>query len=391
MAYTRCLMKGWLHWFVGFFAAFWLTVAIGDISESEQATAAEQDLIEVRKRISRLEKETRKAVARRGAAERALREAEMSESKLRGELKRIDDDIATSRNRLTALRTRADKSEKELTRHRTELERQLRLAYVVGREGWLRTVLSQREPDEIGRQLVYSSYFARQRGGLLEVVRTELQSLEESARIEQREQAHFEATRRERRDGLAELSEVREVRRLALVKVDKGIASRSNQLKRLRLEAEGLETLVTDLTRLLENMPITASTPFRNSKGRLELPAEGRLIHKFGQSKADGQLRWNGVLLGARAGSEVNAVHHGRVVYSDWLPGMGLLLIIEHGGGYLSLYGHNQDLIMEVGDWVAPGTLIAHVGDSGGQAVPGLYFEIRKDGRPVDPGEWIGK
>lgn len=391
MAYTRCLMKGWLHWFVGFFAAFWLTVAIGDISESEQATAAEQDLIEVRKRISKLEKETRKAVAWRGAAERALREAEMSESKLRGELKRIDDDIATSRNRLTALRTRADKSEKELTRHRTELERQLRLAYVVGREGWLRTVLSQREPDEIGRQLVYSSYFARQRGGLLEVVRTELQSLEESARIEQREQAHFEATRRERRDGLAELSEVREVRRLALVKVDKGIASRSDQLKRLRLEAEGLETLVTDLTRLLENMPITASTPFRNSKGRLELPAEGRLIHKFGQSKADGQLRWNGVLLGARAGSEVHAVHHGRVVYSDWLPGMGLLLIIEHGGGYLSLYGHNQDLIMEVGDWVAPGTLIAHVGDSGGQAVPGLYFEIRKDGRPVDPGEWIGK
>lgn len=384
-------MKGWLHWFVGFFAAFWLTVAIGDISESEQATAAEQDLIEVRKRISKLEKETRKAVAWRGAAERALREAEMSESKLRGELKRIDDDIATSRNRLTALRTRADKSEKELTRHRTELERQLRLAYVVGREGWLRTVLSQREPDEIGRQLVYSSYFARQRGGLLEVVRTELQSLEESARIEQREQAHFEATRRERRDGLAELSEVREVRRLALVKVDKGIASRSDQLKRLRLEAEGLETLVTDLTRLLENMPITASTPFRNSKGRLELPAEGRLIHKFGQSKADGQLRWNGVLLGARAGSEVHAVHHGRVVYSDWLPGMGLLLIIEHGGGYLSLYGHNQDLIMEVGDWVAPGTLIAHVGDSGGQAVPGLYFEIRKDGRPVDPGEWIVK
>lgn len=384
-------MKGWLHWFVGFFAAFWLTVAIGDISESEQATAAEQDLIEVRKRISKLEKETRKAVAWRGAAERALREAEMSESKLRGELKRIDDDIATSRNRLTALRTRADKSEKELTRHRTELERQLRLAYVVGREGWLRTVLSQREPDEIGRQLVYSSYFARQRGGLLEVVRTELQSLEESARIEQREQAHFEATRRERRDGLAELSEVREVRHLALVKVDKGIASRSDQLKRLRLEAEGLETLVTDLTRLLENMPITASTPFRNSKGRLELPAEGRLIHKFGQSKADGQLRWNGVLLGARAGSEVHAVHHGRVVYSDWLPGMGLLLIIEHGGGYLSLYGHNQDLIMEVGDWVAPGTLIAHVGDSGGQAVPGLYFEIRKDGRPVDPGEWIVK
>ena len=114
-------------------------------------------------------------------------------------------------------------------------------------------------------------------------------------------------------------------------------------------------------------------------------------MRKFGQPKADGRLRWDGVLLGAPAGAQVRAVHHGRVVYSDWLPGMGLLLVIEHGDGYMSLYGHNQDLIMQVGDWVTPGAVVAHVGDSGGQAVPGLYFEIRKDGQPVDPGGWISR
>jgi septal ring factor EnvC (AmiA/AmiB activator) len=85
----------------------------------------------------------------------------------------------------------------------------------------------------------------------------------------------------------------------------------------------------------------------------------------------------------------VHAVHHGRIVYSDWLPGLGLLVIIEHGDGYLSLYGHNQDLITQVGDWVTPGAVIAHVGDSGGQASPGLYFEIRKDGHPVNPSDWV--
>ena len=114
-------------------------------------------------------------------------------------------------------------------------------------------------------------------------------------------------------------------------------------------------------------------------------------MQRFGQPRADGRLRWNGVLLAAGAGEDVRAVHHGRVVYADWLQGMGLLVIIEHGDGYLSLYGHNQDVVAEIGEWVTPGTVIAHVGDSGGQATPGLYFEIRKEGKPVDPGGWIRK
>jgi septal ring factor EnvC (AmiA/AmiB activator) len=102
-------------------------------------------------------------------------------------------------------------------------------------------------------------------------------------------------------------------------------------------------------------------------------------------------MRWDGVLLAAEAGAEVTAVHHGRVVFSDWLPGMGLLIVVEHGDGYLSLYGHNRDLIREVGEWVPTGTIIGHVGDSGGQVSAGLYFEIRKDGKPVDPSQWIRK
>ena len=103
------------------------------------------------------------------------------------------------------------------------------------------------------------------------------------------------------------------------------------------------------------------------------------------------RLRWEGALLDAPAGTEVRAVHHGRVVFADWLPGMGLLIVLDHGDGYLSLYGHNQDLVHDVGDWVQTGELLAHVGDTGGRDATGLYFEIRKDGRPIDPQPWMGR
>jgi septal ring factor EnvC (AmiA/AmiB activator) len=143
------------------------------------------------------------------------------------------------------------------------------------------------------------------------------------------------------------------------------------------------------MTRNLSNLPIEASVPFSERKGYMELPATGKVIRKFGQSRADGRLRWEGMLVAAPAGDEVRAVHHGRVVFSDWLPGMGLLVVLEHGDGYLSLYGHNEDVVTEVGEWVGPGSIIAHVGDSGGQALTGLYFEIRKDGAPQNPARWI--
>jgi septal ring factor EnvC (AmiA/AmiB activator) len=121
----------------------------------------------------------------------------------------------------------------------------------------------------------------------------------------------------------------------------------------------------------------------------LSWPTDGQVVKRFGDPRADGRLKWQGIILSAPAGSDVRAVYNGRVIFSDWLDGMGLLLIIEHGDGYMSLYAHNQDLLKEVGEWVEPGEMIAHVGDSGGRAAAGLYFEIRKNGEPVNPGQWF--
>ena len=129
--------------------------------------------------------------------------------------------------------------------------------------------------------------------------------------------------------------------------------------------------------------------PFAGKTASLSWPADGRLLHRFGQPRADGRMKWQGVLIGAQAGEEVRAVYDGRVVFADWLDGMGLLIIVEHGGGYMSLYGHNQTLMKNVGQTVLEGDQIAEVGDSGGQATPGLYFEIRKNGDAVNPRGWI--
>ena len=369
----------------------WVLLAAADVSGSENPAEVEKTLDNIRKQILELEKATLKAVNRRGTAEQTLREAEVSESKLRRNLQKVDEDLAGTRSRLATLERQAKETESELSQHRSELNRQLRLAYATGREDWLRTVLSQRDPVSIGRQMVYYGYFAQQRSGLMDVVKAQLNTLAENAAAVSREQQNLAESQRTQKKRLAELSEARRVRRLALVDIDKKIASQNDRLGQLRLEAEDLESLVAELTRLFGDLSVGDTTPFVNRKGQMTWPTDGRLLRKFGESKADGRMRWDGVLLATGAGSEVLAIHHGRVVYSDWLPGMGLLVVLEHGDGYLTLYGHNQDLIMEVGEWVTPGTVIAHVGDSGGQPVPGLYFEIRKNGSPVNPSHWVGK
>ena len=367
----------------------WICTGLADDAVIDDAGLAEQNLIEVRSRIQALEKEFQKQSERRGATEQELQKAERSESALRRKLRSTNGQLTASGERLKALQKEAAEMRTEVQAYRVEIEQQLRLAYVVGQDGWLQTVLSQRDPIQIGRELVYYSYIARQRSELMDAVRGKLDLLDETKQSVEREEAHLREIQQDQRERLKDISRAREERHLALADINKGIATQSDQITRLKGEAESLEALVAELTRVLADLPVGDSSRFNDRKGQMNWPADGRLTRKFGQPKADGHLRWDGVLLAAGAGAEVRAVHHGRVVFSDWLSGMGLLVVVEHGDGYLTLYGHNQDVVMEVGEWVQPGTVIAHVGDSGGQATAGLYFEIRKDGQPVDPKGWI--
>ena len=373
----------------GLIAIVWTCTGLADDAVVDDAGLAEQNLAEVRSRIVALEKEFQKQTERRGATELELQKAERSESGLRRRLADTNGQLTTSREKLESLQNEAKDMHSEVRVYQAELEQQLRLAYVAGQDGWLQMILSERDPIQMGRELVYYSYIARQRHGLMDAVRDKLAQLDETRLSMGREEERLSEIQRDERERLKQISQAREERHLALADINKGIATQSDQITRLQGEAESLEALVAELTRVLADLPINDSTRFVDRKGQMNWPADGRLTRKFGQSKADGHLRWDGVLLAAGAGTEVRAVHHGRVVFSDWLSGMGLLVVVEHGDGYLTLYGHNQDVVSEVGEWVNPDSVIAHVGDSGGQATSGLYFEIRKNGQPVDPHSWI--
>jgi septal ring factor EnvC (AmiA/AmiB activator) len=126
-------------------------------------------------------------------------------------------------------------------------------------------------------------------------------------------------------------------------------------------------------------------------KGKLPWPVKGRVLAKYGQLRAGGPLKWQGLVIGAERGAQVRAPFHGRVVYADWLPGLGLLIVLDHGGGYMSLYGHNEQVYRRVGDRVAPGDALAAVGEAAGLGRPGLYLEIRKGKQTLDPQDWLGK
>ena len=169
------------------------------------------------------------------------------------------------------------------------------------------------------------------------------------------------------------------------------ITEEGSEVQRLATQEKDLSRLIAELTSILSDYPISSEEPFSRLKGQLTWPVAGRLVHDFGQPRAGGELRWNGVVLSAPRGREVRSVYHGRVVFADWLTGMGLLVIVDHGEGYMSLYGYNETTLKTVGDWVAPGDVIATVGESGGQPQPALYFELRQGARPIDPGAWFSR
>jgi septal ring factor EnvC (AmiA/AmiB activator) len=369
----------------------WITLltvapALAEPQTREQASA---ELKAVRDQIDTLKEDIEDEGRRRSRAERNLAEVEKSEQKVRRELTSTRKQLRDSKARQADLERQSEAQRKELKKQRTALANQLRVAYINGNEEWLRVSLSQKDATSLGRRMTYYGYLSRQRRITIEKVGMALTQLEEIQVEISRELAQLGKFEAEATEKLAEIADTRKERAELVNKINADIRSKDAQIERLQAQASELTNLVEALAKVLPKMPDIDAEPFAGQAASLSWPADGSVLKSFGDSRADGRLKWQGVLLGAPAGAVVRSVYHGRVVFSDWLDGMGLLTIIDHGAGYMSLYGHNQDLLKEVGEWVDPGEAIAHVGDSGGQVAAGLYFEIRKDGKPVNPKRWI--
>jgi septal ring factor EnvC (AmiA/AmiB activator) len=358
------------------------------LAEPSRAEASAQ-LEQVRDRIEGLRVEIENDGRRRTRAEKKLAKVEQEEQAARRKLSKTSTRLKSTRKRQSDLEKQYLRQQQELDAERVVLAQQLRVAYINGNDEWLRVVLSQQDVTTLGRRMVYYSYLSRQRSLSITNLRALLQALELTRREIEQEARELLALESQLADQLDKIADTRSERARLVARIDVEIETKDTEITRLNSQAEELSALVAALARVVPAMPDVDAEPFAGQTAQLSWPADGPVLKRFGQSRADGRLNWQGVLLGATAGSDVRSVYHGRVIFSDWLDGMGLLMIIEHGDGYLSLYGHNQDLLKDVGEWVEPGEMIAHVGDSGGKVNAGLYFEIRKNGTPVDPGQWV--
>lgn len=360
-----------------------------DAQEPERARIKEQELEEVRAEISRLKRSMDARAAERDRLTGELQDAEVTISETRLQIRDLERQQAASERRKRELASRLEELRASLEQESAQLAAQVRAAWVAGGQERLKLLLNQQDPAELGRLLAYYRYFSEFRGDNIERMTAhieELAALRDEVAAEENRLARLARTRYAE---LTELNEAQERRRSLLARLRERLSAEGAEMERLAAEERDLARLIAELTSILSDYPITSEEPFSAFKGRLTWPVAGNLLHEFGQPRGAGGLTWNGVVLGAPRGREVRTVYHGRVVFADWLAGLGLLVIVNHGDGFMTLYGYNESILASAGDWVAPGDVIATVGDSGGQQQASLYFEIRSGTEPVNPRQWV--
>lgn len=345
------------------------------------------ELAALRARLEKLQAELADTRGERNEARDRLRDTERRIGSVLRKLRITDTRTRHETRRLAELEKVRHRQRQELARHRQELETAARAAFVLGQQEPLKLVLNQDDPARVSRMLTYFRYLADARATRMtgvEQALARLDSVEAELRARQQTLLHL------REDQHAEqqtLESARAERRAVLASLNTEVRSREQEIERLKRDEARLTRLMRELHTTLRQAP-PPGPPVTAGKGRWRLPVEGRVVARYGAPREIGDLRWRGLFIAAAEGRPVQAVTQGRIVYADWLRGFGLLVVIDHGSGLMSLYGHNQSLYKGVGDSVEAGETVAASGNTGGPPRPGVYFEIRQNGEPRDPLDW---
>jgi septal ring factor EnvC (AmiA/AmiB activator) len=353
------------------------------------AGKTEAELRALREKIDRITQQVSRDALERDRLSGSLKAAELSVGQARAELSRDSRDYADRSARRNALAQTRLQQLVAQSHERAALAGQLRVAYMIGREEPLKLLLNQQDPLHSGRLFAYYGYFGRARAGQIAQLQTQVQRLDTLDGELAQQQTELAGLKAAQQQQLQQFEHARNDRQQVLASLTAAARTREQSLARLKSQQADLEGLLQQLNRSLKSVaPPDNATAFGRSRGALPWPVAGQVTAKFGDNRASG-VKWEGVVIATERDAPVKAVAAGRVVYADWLPGLGLLAIIDHGEGYLSLYGHNDRLLKAVGEPVEAGEPIAAAGDTGGRAAPELYFEIRRAGRPVDPAPWF--
>ena len=359
-------------------------------SGSVQAASQQAQLKELRARIAKLQANLDRDIQTRSQVQRQLRDSEQQIAKQTDSLRSANASVAQAQARLATLQHEQAQQQAVLDAQKTALAQQIRAAYMQGQDSRLQLLLNARDPATLDRLLAYYDYMNKVRATRIQAVRAQLDTLAKiNARVKQ-QLAALSDLRQQRARTLAQLKHSRETRTQLLAQLNQRIRSHGQQLARMQSDERNLENLLNNLQQTLADIPadLEGHHRFSSLRKRLPWPVAGRIIQSFGAPLAGGRLRAHGDLIAAPLGTPVRAIAYGRVVFADWLPHFGLLVIIDHGSGYMSIYAHNQSVYVHVGDWVQMGETIATLGDSGGQDQPALYFEIRHGGVALSPRDW---
>jgi septal ring factor EnvC (AmiA/AmiB activator) len=351
---------------------------------------SERELARVQAEIADLERDLQRQLGRRDDGMAVLRTIELNLTATDAELKTLGASIAEQSARRSEIARERSATSDRLADEQAALADQARMSYMTGREELIKLLLSQESQADFGRMLVYYDYLNRHRSSRIAAVDAELMRLAELASENAAVRRELERLQAEQTAKAGRLVQEQAERRALIAEMDKAIESSGSRIEQMHAEEDALNETIARLAAILEDFPVNSDAPFAAQRGQLRWPIDGPVAAKFGDKRdGGGAMRWEGVLLKADAGTVVRAVYHGRVLSAQWQPFMGLMLILDHGDGYLSLYGHNAALLKAPGDQVGPGEAIAEVGNSGGQLETGLYFAIFKDAEAVDPAGWI--
>lgn len=363
-----------------------LLLIVPALCKADRKATAEQEIESVKSRIQTLQTRIRSAENEVEQMLAELRGYETSAAEINVALTRINSDIETGQEKLAVLSEELQRLSEQLRRETALLAEQARAMHRTGRNDYLKLLLNQEDPALFGRTLAYYDYYNRARTERIEVVKLAQErskTLQETLRIETE---GLISLRSDKEEKLAELAEQRKGREQLLARSRRFIDDQGQQLQILLNTERELGTLLNRLNR--NEREFEQESPFASLKGKLRWPVRGRIISRYGEFRKGGRLKSRGITFAAAAGTEVRAVSSGTVVYADWFRNLGLLMILDHGDGYMSLYGYNEVLLKQAGDRVDRNNPIARAGDTGGQPRPGLYFEIRRAGNPLNPSLW---
>ena len=363
--------------------------AVNQPADPAHADAAKAKLAALRARIAELTGRMGSQLAQRDTLSARVRETELIIAAKRQRVEELHAAQLAAERRRSELRAEEGRDLNALQAERATLASQARAAYIIGRQEELKLLLNQSNPASLGRTLTYYGYFAEQRSQKIKLIQSDAARLQQLvAQIEQQTQ-ELQKLQDDAAQEIAGLQHARAERTVAVAALTQKLASGNQELGNLKREEQAVESLVADLARMMQDFPTDPSQSFDRMRGKLPWPVTGSVSARYQAARENsGGVRWNGVMIQTERGARVRAPFFGRVVYADWLQGLGLLMIIAHSGGYMTLYGHAEVLYKSVGDKVAPGDVIASLSDTEG-ARPQLYFEIREGRKTVDPKLWL--